>query len=100
MALSQGLPIPPKLKAFATIIYSPLSQMLDLNDPLIASADVIDWKIFDDNFIKFYSKEGRPAKPIGLMLGILLLKHLNLEYDTFLLWLNVYNSTLLLLFCD
>ena len=44
--------------------------------PLIALADAIDWQIFEDNFAKFYSKEGRPAKPIRLMVGILLLKQL------------------------
>ncbi len=50
--------------------------MLDMNDPLIALADVIDWKIFDDTFEKYYSKDGRPAKTIRLMVGILLLKQL------------------------
>ena len=55
---------------------SPLSQMLDMNDPLIALSDTIDWKIFEDNFKKYYSKEGRPAKPIRLMVGILLLKQI------------------------
>ena len=50
--------------------------MLDMNDPLIALADAIDWRIFEDNFEKYYSKEGRPAKPIRLMVGILLLKQL------------------------
>jgi len=58
------------------LFHSPLSQMLDMNDPLIALADAIDWKIFDDSFEKYYSKEGRPAKPIRLMVGILLLKQL------------------------
>ena len=55
---------------------SPLSQMLDMNDPLIALADAIDWQIYEDNFEKYYSKDGRPAKPIRLMVGILLLKQI------------------------
>ena len=50
--------------------------MLDMNDPLIALADAIDWQIFEDNFKKYYSKDGRPAKPIRLMVGILLLKQI------------------------
>jgi len=58
------------------LFHSPLSQMLDMHDPLIALADEIDWKIFDNAFSKYYSKEGRPAKPIRLMVGILLLKQL------------------------
>jgi len=59
-----------------SLIYSPLSEMLDMNDPLIALANTIDWNIFDKEFEKYYSKEGRPAKPIRLMVGLLLLKQL------------------------
>ena len=66
---------PPK-KQQLNLFHSPLSQMLDMNDPLIALADTIDWKIFEDNFEKYYSKERRLAKPIRLMVGILLLKQL------------------------
>jgi len=50
--------------------------MLDSHDPLIALADTIDWGYFDESFAKYYSNEGRPAKPIRLMVGLLLLKHL------------------------
>lgn len=50
--------------------------MLDSNDPLVALADAIDWDIFEIEFAKFYSKDGRPAKPIRLMVGLLLLKQL------------------------
>jgi IS5 family transposase len=50
--------------------------MLDMNDPLIALANVIDWKIFENEFAIFYSKDGSPAKPIRLMVGLLLLKQL------------------------
>ena len=50
--------------------------MLDMNDPLIGLSNVIDWKIFENEFIKFYCKDGRPAKPIRLMVGLLLLKQL------------------------
>lgn len=47
-----------------------------MNDPLIALANAIEWKIFEDNFVLYCSKKERPAKPIRLMLGILLLKQL------------------------
>jgi len=50
--------------------------MLDSNDPLIALADTINWEFFEDSFERYYSKEGRPAKPIRLMVGLLLLKQL------------------------
>ncbi len=47
-----------------------------MTDPLIALANTINWNIFDNKFEKYYSKEGRPAKPIRLMVGLLLLKQL------------------------
>jgi len=50
--------------------------MLDSKDPLIALADKIDWDIFEESFSKYYSNEGRPAKPIRLMVGLLLLKQI------------------------
>ncbi len=50
--------------------------MLDSNDPLIALADTINWEFFDESFAKYYSNEGRPAKPIRLMVGLLLLKQI------------------------
>lgn len=59
------------------LFYGSLMDMLDSNDPLIALADTIPWQIFDDEFEKYYSDEGRPAKPIRLMVGLLLLKQLN-----------------------
>ncbi len=50
--------------------------MLDMNDSLIALSNAIDWEIFENEFEGFYSKDGRPAKPIRLMVGLLLLKQL------------------------
>ena len=50
--------------------------MLDSRDPLIALADTINWAFFDKRFASYYSEEGRPAKPIRLMVGLLLLKQL------------------------
>lgn len=50
--------------------------MLDSNDPLVALADTINWAQFDDSFEKYYSDNGRPAKPIRLMVGMLILKQL------------------------
>jgi len=53
-----------------------LMDMLDSKDPLIALADKIDWSIFEESFSKYYSNEGRPAKQIRLMVGLLLLKQI------------------------
>ena len=59
------------------LFYGQLRDMLDSNDPLIALADTINWDSFNDSFAKYYANEGRPAKPIRLMVGLLLLKQLN-----------------------
>jgi len=50
--------------------------MLDSHDPIVALADTIKWAQFDDSFEKYYSDNGRPAKPIRLMVGLLILKQL------------------------
>jgi len=73
--------------------------MLDSNDPLIALADTINWDTFDASFAKYYSNEGRPAKPIRLMVGLLILKQLeNLSDENVVLqWKrNPYYQYLLL----
>ncbi len=50
---------------------------LDPNDPLLQLSSVISWKGFDDAFAKHDSKDiGAPSKPIRLMVGLLILKHL------------------------
>ena len=50
--------------------------MLDSNDPLIALANTIKWDIFEEAFVNHYSKDDRSAKPIRLMVGLLILKQL------------------------
>ena len=51
--------------------------MLDMNDPLIALSHEIDWNNFDESFKKYYTLDnGRPGKPIRLMVGLLLLKQI------------------------
>ena len=69
------LPKPCKLSQ-ANLFHNELRDMLDSKDPLIALADTLAWGIFEENFEQYYSKEGRPAKPIRLMVGLLLLKQL------------------------
>jgi len=69
------LPRSPKNKQ-PNLFHSQLRDMLDSNDPLIALSDTVNWEFFDESFAKYYSDEGRPAKPIRLMVGLLLLKQL------------------------
>ena len=58
------------------LFYGSLMDMLDTNDSLIQLADIFPWSKFEEEFKKYYTGEGRPPKPIRLMVGILLLKQL------------------------
>ena len=50
---------------------------LNPKHPLIILADKIQWDIFEKSFRGLYSADnGRPAKPIRLMVGLLMLKHI------------------------
>ena len=51
--------------------------MLDPKHPLFILAKMIDWTIFEKTFAPlFCADNGRPPKPICLMVGLLMLKHL------------------------
>jgi IS5 family transposase len=56
--------------------YSTYEEQLSRSHPLYILANKIDWKIFEEAFAKLYSEEGRPAKPIRLMVSLLILKHI------------------------
>lgn len=52
-------------------------DMLDHQDPLIALATTLNWSRIEEKLSKYYSVDkGRPAKPIRLMAGLLILKQL------------------------
>jgi IS5 family transposase len=54
-----------------------LLQQLDPSDPLLRLAQVIPWPELDQAFARHYTQGlGRPAKPIRLMVGLLILKQL------------------------
>jgi len=55
---------------------TPLKQMLNPEHPLYRLADEIDWSIFEQQFADLYSSTGRPAHPVRLMVGLLMLKQL------------------------
>lgn len=58
-------------------LYSSLEDMLDHRHPLFQLSNKINWKTFDDAFSPLYcSTNGRPAHPVRLMCGLLILKHL------------------------
>jgi len=56
--------------------YSTFEEQLNHRHPLYILANRIDWQKFENAFSKLYSEEGRPAKPIRLMVALLLLKHI------------------------
>ena len=53
-----------------------LAEQLDRRQPLRKLADAIPWEAFEKEFGEYYSEEGRPAKPVRLMVGLLLLKQM------------------------
>lgn len=56
---------------------TPLKQLLNPDHPLYQLADQIDWSVFDQQFAELYSATGRPAHPVRLMVGLLILKQLD-----------------------
>jgi IS5 family transposase len=56
--------------------YSTFEEQLSHRHPLYVLANTIHWNIFEEAFSKLYSEEGRPAKPIRLMVSLIILKHL------------------------
>jgi len=54
-----------------------LKDTLDQKHPLFILAEKIDWQQFEEAFSGLYCADnGRPALPIRLMVGLLILKHL------------------------
>lgn len=73
--------------------YSTFEEQLSHQHPLYILANKIEWKSFDEAFRKHYADEGRPAKPIRLMVALLMLKHIrNLSDESVVAqWMeNVY----------
>ncbi len=56
--------------------YSTFEEQLSHGHPLYILANTIHWSIFEEAFAKLYSEEGRPAKPIRLMVSLIILKHI------------------------
>lgn len=57
--------------------YSTFEEQLDHNHGIYKLANTILWQVFEDAFSKHYSAtHGKPAKPIRLMVSLLILKQL------------------------
>jgi transposase, IS5 family len=58
-------------------MFNSIGDQLDQRHGLFMLAGKIDWHVFDDAFSGLYCGDnGRPAKPIRLMVSLLILKHL------------------------
>ena len=57
-------------------LFFSLESTLNHDHPLFILANKIDWAMFEREFSPLYCPDnGRPAKPIRLMVGLLILKH-------------------------
>jgi IS5 family transposase len=65
-------------------LFNPLlSDFIDMSHELVLLADKIDWKYFENEFSELYSHTGKPAMPVRLMVGSLMLKRIyNLGDET------------------
>lgn len=60
------------------LFQSRLSEILDPSDRLRILADLTDWKELEEKFNSYFtSSKGAPAKPIRLVVGILMLQHMS-----------------------
>ena len=60
----------------ANFLYRDLLEQLDPKAPLLALSRRLPWETFEKEFAPFYAEIGRPAKPIRLMVRLLLLKQI------------------------
>ena len=67
----------PQPKERTAPMFWELESMLDNRHELYVLANLIDWDVFEKAFAPLFKEDnGRPAKPIRLMTGLLILKHL------------------------
>lgn len=58
-------------------LFFSFESTLNQKHPLFILANKVNWQLFEDAFQPLYcSDNGRPAKPIRLMVGLLMLKHI------------------------
>ena len=69
-------PKPPSQQKQYNFLYQDLLEQLNPQNPLLLLAKRIPWEMFEKEFSVLYADRGRPGKPIRLMVGLLLLKHL------------------------
>jgi IS5 family transposase len=69
--------LPKKKTTNQKSLFLTLEDMLDQRHPLYILANKVNWQEFEDAFTLYYCEDtGRPAKPIRLLVGLLILKRL------------------------
>ena len=58
------------------LLYQDLLKQLNPRHPLLVLAQKLPWALFEKEFAQFYASVGRPAKPVRLLVGLLLLKQI------------------------
>ena len=66
---------PPREKQ-GHLFYQDLLKQLNPKHPLLVLAQKLPWALLEKDFAQFYASVGRPAKPVRLMVGLLLLKQI------------------------
>ena len=76
---TRGFAMPPKKPKLRDdeLFRMQLTNMIDMEHPLVKLAGLIDWARFDEAYGRFYTQKGRPALPTRLMAGLHLLKHMD-----------------------
>lgn len=69
--------IPHKKNTAQIGFFSSFEDLLNPKHPLFILANTVNWQVFEKAFLPLYCADnGRPAKPIRLMAGLLMLKHI------------------------
>ena len=63
-----------------------LEDALNQKHPMYILANKVNWQLFEDSFTPLYcSDNGRPVKPIRLMVGLLIINYLAAELSRYCL---------------
>lgn len=74
-----------------SFLFANLLDQLNPKHPLLLLAHPLSWEFLEQEFSPLYAAAGRPAKPIRLMVGLCLLKHLENLSDERVVQLWVQN---------
>ena len=59
------------------LLMNGLCEQLNPRHSIYQLSKIIDWESLENDFTRLYSRRGRPAKPVRLMISLLLLKQLH-----------------------